>query len=437
MPEPSRVRNPISIIGAWLTTLGAFAFITYYVVEELGLLSSPYAGLFGFVAAPAVFLLGLLLIPIGVWHEVRRRHGGRGPWTWPTYDLSRSGTRAMLAGIAVLTIVNLAIVAVAGFGAAHYMETDEFCGQVCHAPMTPQFAAHEVAPHASVNCVQCHVSPGAAGTVRAKLNGTRQLALLITGDYERPIGSPARGLPVAADTCWQCHTPGFPDRDLTITRRAYASDEENTETVTTLEMLTSRIHWHARPDVVVEYVATDASRDTIPWVRVSAPDRPSAEFLAAGTTERPAGAIRRMDCLDCHSRPAHRFSASADVAVDRAMAAGDVSRTLPFAKRELVAALTADYATEGEALAGIGRHLQAFYQARPDVPPADIAQAIASAQRLYRLNVFPDMKVTWGTYVSQIGHSERSGCLRCHDDQHTAPDGRAVPMDCAACHRIQ
>ena len=47
-------------MGAWLTTLAAFAFIAYFIVDSLGLLASPYAGLFGFIVVPAFFILGLL-----------------------------------------------------------------------------------------------------------------------------------------------------------------------------------------------------------------------------------------------------------------------------------------------------------------------------------------------------------------------------------------
>jgi hypothetical protein len=434
---PSLVRNPLSLAGAWLATLGALAFLTYYAADELGLLTSPYAGLFGFFAAPAVFLLGLLLIPIGAWRERRRRAGGRAPWSWPVVHLGERRTRTVLGAVAVLTIVNLAIIAVAGLGATHYMETDEFCGQVCHTTMKPQYTAHFVAPHAEVGCVQCHVSPGAEGTIRAKLNGTRQLALMVTGGYERPIPSPAQPMPVAADTCWTCHTPGFPDRDMVIVKRDYASDEENTEYVTTLEMLTSRIHWHARPDVVVEYVAADPARDTIPWVRVTGPNGGETEYLAEGVTTRPEGEVRRMACMDCHSRPAHPFSASAEAAVDRALAAGTVSPDLPYVRREMVEVLTGEYASEEDALAAIARELPDFYQSRPDTSAAEVARAVAAAQQLYRLNVFPQMNVTWGTYSSQLGHAERAGCFRCHDDSHTASDGRAVRMDCELCHRIQ
>jgi formate-dependent nitrite reductase cytochrome c552 subunit len=243
-------------------------------------------------------------------------------------------------------------------------------------------------------------------------------------------------LPVASETCARCHTFGYPDRDITVVKREYASDEDSTESVTTLEMLTSRIHWHARPDVVVEYVAEDPEREASPYVRLTNPDGSVTEFMAEGTTERPEGALRRMDCLDCHSRPAHRLASSAEAAADRAIAAGQASRDLPFIKRQMVDALTAEYADRDAAAEGIRRRLSEFYLSQSQ-PATDVARAVEVTQRLYRLNVFPRMNVTWGTYKSQLGHFELTGCFRCHDDGHTASGDRAIRMDCDLCHNIQ
>ena len=50
--------------------------------------------------------------------------------------------------------------------------------------------------------------------------------------------------------------------------------------------------------------------------------------------------------------------------------------------------------------------------------------------------VFPDLNVTWGTYKNNLGHTATAGCFRCHDDQHTAPDGKAITQDCASCHEV-
>jgi hypothetical protein len=48
--------------------------------------------------------------------------------------------------------------------------------------------------------------------------------------------------------------------------------------------------------------------------------------------------------------------------------------------------------------------------------------------------VFPDLKVTWGTYPNNLGHMDFPGCFRCHDGSHTAGDGKTITQDCNACH---
>lgn len=438
MAHPSLARNPTSIVGIWLTTLAAFGFLIYLIVEWFGLVTSPYAGLFGFVAVPAAFLGGLALIPFGMWREAGRRRRGQTAWQWPTINLGQSRARRIVLMVAILTLANVGIVTVAGFGAVHYMETDNFCGQVCHEPMHPQFTAHQQPPHANVDCVRCHVSPGAAGMLRAKMNGTRQAYEFLTGGFSRPIpSSPARNIPVAADTCAHCHSSGHSQRDITLVKHEYADDESNSDTPTTLVMFTGKIHWHARPDITVEYVTTDEKRETIPYIKVTEAGGRTTEYFAEKVTAAPPGTSRRMDCLDCHSRPAHRFSPAVEGTVDDAIAAGRVSRALPFVRRELVTALKSSYPDQTAAAEGIRRHLEDFYKARPSISTSDLSQAIATAQRLYELNVFTAMKVTWGTYLSQIGHSELTGCQRCHDDGHTARDGRVLSGDCELCHKEQ
>jgi hypothetical protein len=221
------------------------------------------------------------------------------------------------------------------------------------------------------------------------------------------------------------------------TKLAYADDEQSTESPTTMTMHLGAIHWHARPDVVVEYVSTDETRQTIPYVRVTDAQGKATEFLAEGVAARPAGELHRMDCIDCHNRPAHTFSVSVDKAVDALIASGAVKRDVPFLKKELVAALTAEYPTHEAADAGIATHLrQAWKSADARLAP-EIERAVAAAQQLYRRNVFPDMKVTWGTYPSQLGHMDAPGCSRCHDESHKSAAGAVIKQDCEQCHKMQ
>jgi hypothetical protein len=433
---PPVSRNPVTLAGVFVTTVSALAFITFYVVQELGYLNSPYAGLFGFLLVPALFALGLLLIPFGMWREGRRRLRGGIPWRWPLIDLGSGTTRRVLAAVATLTLVNLAIVAIAGFGATHHMESTGFCGQTCHEPMKPQFIAHQVGAHASVGCVACHVGPGAAGTIKAKLNGTRQLYEVAFHNFPRPIRADGR-VPPAAGTCLSCHQPGFTPRDTTRVIREYADDEANTETVTTLDMFTARAHWHARPDVKVEYMSSATDPSVVTYVKASVGGAAPTEYLTPGVPSMPPGPLRQMDCTDCHSRPAHTFSATAERAVDRAIGAGEISRTLPFVRKEIVAALKGDYATEPAALQAISQRLTQFYASRDSTLAPEVSRAVAAAQRLYRNNVFPEMKVTWGTYVPQLGHVDAPGCFRCHDDERKSVTGKMVSQDCELCHKTR
>jgi cytochrome c2 len=55
---------------------------------------------------------------------------------------------------------------------------------------------------------------------------------------------------------------------------------------------------------------------------------------------------------------------------------------------------------------------------------------------VYNRNAFPEMKVAWGAYPNNIGHSDFPGCFRCHDGNHSAKDGRSVTQDCNACHNL-
>jgi hypothetical protein len=99
-------------------------------------------------------------------------------------------------------------------------------------------------------------------------------------------------------------------------------------------------------------------------------------------------------------------------AVDVEMAAGRIDPKIPFAKAEVVTALTQPFASKPEALQAIATSLHAAY---PD--PAQADPLIAEAQAIYRQNFFPEMKTDWRTHPNNIGHKEWNGCFRCHDWQ--------------------
>src|SRR6185503_13236905 len=123
------IRSPLSIAGMVLTTMSATLFIVVFLADLFGLHTNPYIGIVFFLFLPALFVLGLVLIPLGAWIERRRRAAGKPPSSvqWPRLDLNdpRQRTAAML--IFGLTIVNVVIVSLAAYRGVEYMDSVEFC----------------------------------------------------------------------------------------------------------------------------------------------------------------------------------------------------------------------------------------------------------------------------------------------------------------------
>jgi hypothetical protein len=316
--------------------------------------------------------------------------------------------------------------------------------------MEPEFVAHQNGPHAKVHCVTCHVGPGARGMIHAKVNGVRQVYLVTTGGWRRPIPTPVEDLPSPVHTCQGCHWPDRNIGDKVKIIAEHANDEANTPTAMTVKLHVggatlgagygAGIHWHTNPANAIEYVTLDEKREQIPYVRRTAPDGTVHEYF--GENVKPADIEgkprRRMDCLDCHSRPAHRFGDSPDREVDAAITQGEIDRSIPFVRREAVRVLGAEYPTREAAVAEIDKSMRAaLTSSSQSVDQAALGRAIAATQAIYSRSVFPDMKVTWGSYANQRGHTTANGCFRCHDDLHKTAAGRAIGQDCEMCHSIE
>ena len=430
-------RNPVAIAGAVVSTAAGIGFLVLAAAALAGLFHNPYAGLIVFIALPALLVLGLLMIALGVWLESRRRDAG--VRDWPIVDLRVARVRQVTLAVVALTIVNVAIVLLAGYGGLHAMESPEFCGTACHTPMKPQFTAWNDGPHAGTTCVQCHIGEGAGAFLQAKLSGVRQLAHVITGSYPRPI-PPGAEMPVGAQaqTCVGCHRPHRATSDRLRVIREYSEDETNSETVTTLQMQMAAIHSHANPNLRIEYVSTDAANETIPFVKVTRADGQVREYLSPGTSAETirGGTRRTMDCIDCHNTVGHPIAASAEQAVDRAISAGLISRQLPFARRESVRLMKSSYASQDQALVAIERELRGVYAAHAQgIDERSVTRAVAALQGVYRRHAFPEMNVTWGSYPDNRGHITSTGCFRCHDGSHADKSGAVISADCESCHK--
>jgi len=440
--------NPLSLLGGALTSAAAFVLIGFWVVSIFGHggSSNPYLGLIFDLFLPGLFVIGLILIPIGIWLRWRTLvAAGQVPATYPQIDLQNPVFRRGIEVVVLATFINFIIVGTASYRAVAYMDSPHFCGQSCHV-MQPQWAAYQESPHSHVECVQCHVGSGMESYVHAKVNGTKQLIEVTLHTWPTPIHANLNALRPARETCEQCHTPAKFIGEKLLVKTTFGDDEKNSTTRTVLVLHLggvdsvshlSGIHGHHLTNF--EYVATDADAQTILSVSATNPDGSKTEYVSSDAKGPIKGVRRVMDCMDCHNQATHVFHTPQE-AIDTAMLDGNPSPTLPFVHKQGVQLLQATYVSQAEAGQKIVAGLDDFYRTQyPQVWTSQRAQIDAAAQRLvqiYDRNVFPNMKVTWGTYPNNIGHMAYPGCFRCHDGNHTSKDGKTLSNDCSLCHNI-
>ena len=446
--------NRITLTGAVLTTSAGITLISFWIFEIVrGGPVHPYTGIIFFLILPGIFVLGLLLMPLGTWRRRRRlRREGALPAVYPRIDMQDPVLRHALLLVGIATSLNVAILGTASYRGVSHMNTVQFCGETCHTVMTPELTAYLDSPHSRVPCVQCHIGPGAPWFVRSKLSGVRQIFAVALNTYSRPIPTPVKELRPARETCEQCHWPQKFHGDKFLVRTKYADDEANSPLTTVLVLKIGGRTWqgsvgiHGRHLDVVErisYVAVDEKRQVIARVNYVDDDGKTIEYVSQEvqpTSEQLAKSERRrMDCMDCHNRPTHAFEMP-ERAVDRAITEGRVSVKLPFIKKKAVELLRADYSDRRTAASQITARVNDFYRTTyPEVYRSQRAQVELAAEQvkaIYLRNVFPEMKITWGTYPNNIGHSDFLGCWRCHGGSHVSADGKMISPDCTACHTI-
>ena len=430
----------VSMVGSALVTLAGFSWLFLLPTNFRGHVENPYIGLLFFIVIPAIFFTGLLLIPIGIFLSKRNIAANI-----DTLTDRKAAIRRATVFFVVMTVANVIIGSQFTYRAIQHMDTPQFCGQSCHV-MQPEFTAHQFPPHEGVTCADCHIAPGAAGWLHAKMNGTNQLISVVFNSYSRPIESAMENnkLVASADTCEECHS-----RERVVGARLkvitkFKDDETNTRSETVLMMLVGGganggIHGaHMGAGVKMRYAAADKKRQTIPLVEYENSVTGVKRTYVSGDAQAAAAMpMFDMQCVDCHNRAAHSFEL-ADHAIDGAMKAGLIATGLPFAKKTATDLLKVEYSSGAEAQQKIADGFVKFYADKyPDVTAkraADIQSAGKAIAAIYARNVFPDLKVTWSTYPNNLGHTDYPGCFRCHDESHTSADKKTISQDCTACH---
>lgn len=446
--------NAISITGLFLMAVALLLMLTFGLFSLVTPTANPYVDIFGYLILPGILVVGAALVPSGIlfksWRVRRRDPAQRLAFRFPKIDLNDPAQRRAAKIFGGCTFLMLPVIGVSSYHGYHYTDSTEFCGKVCHTVMEPQATAYEYSSHARVSCAECHIGSGASWFVKAKLSGTRQVLAMWRQSYARPIAPAIHHLRPARETCERCHWPkkffGAQLREIAH----FSSDEANTRRE--IDMLlnigggdetTGRkegIHLHMALAGKIEYIATDEALQTIPWVKYTDQTGDTWIFRSDGRPSSdppPDGSVRKLDCMDCHNRPAHKFRTPQD-SVDTYLDVGRIDTTLPYIKREAVKALIEPYADAEVAATRIGNHLTEFYRTTYprvwDTDKASVNHAVDQVREIYRRTFFPDMKVDWRTYPDNIGHLNSAGCFRCHEGKHVDQRGRRISHDCNLCH---
>jgi nitrate/TMAO reductase-like tetraheme cytochrome c subunit len=385
----------------------------------------------------------------------RRRH----PFYLRGRRLRLPRSRAGLFALLLILAAGGSVVAFTGVSMIQWTETADFCGR-CHT-MAPELEAYHLSAHRDVDCGECHVEPGILGWVKSKIAGTRQLVGVVTGNYPTPIEPPDHlSLPSPKDTCQKCHS--LNDRSFAALRTttSFAEDEQNSREFVGLMIrpgggdafnVNRSVHWHVLSNFT--YLSPDVNSATIDYVTSTRDDGSVVEYIAqdritmAEDVRPDIEALRAVDrnvtlnCYDCHNRVGHDIP-NPRVGLDYRLASGVIDPSLPYIKREGMRILWSGFPDEATADAEIER-LSDFYKlSYPDIfatKGAQISVAEDELKVLYRLTATPAMRVTAGTYPSNIGHLDWAGCFRCHDGGHfKIVDGVAtkdvIPSTCNTCH---
>ena len=200
----------------WLSLLGvallATALISWLFVlpqQIRGHVDNPYVGIVVFLVLPAIFFTGLALVPIGIYLSKRQIRKGLAEVVFDR----KTALQRMAWFFGATTLLNIVIGTQVTYRAVKHMETPQFCGATCHT-MNPELAAYQNSPHSRVECVECHVAPGAAGWISSKTSGIRQLVETVLNTYpktnsfrsgkqsSRTRERDLRELPLAAEVRW-------------------------------------------------------------------------------------------------------------------------------------------------------------------------------------------------------------------------------------------
>ena len=439
---------PLSIFGIMVTVVSMTFMVIGFIVDIFGIITNPFIGVWTYMVLPFCLIIGIILIPIGVFRRKKQRaRKGVEP---ARFDLETPEDRRYVTLFIVMSVICVSTLIIAGYEGYRFTDSNYFCALLCHQVMGPEYSSYQKSPHSRIACIECHIGRGEKWFVQAKLSGIPMAFKTMADSYDKPIPTPVTNLRPAQQTCEKCHWPDKFQGKIVKKFYHFDNNDQKNPTVTEISLhIGGRnpysgkfegIHWHVSQNVKIRYLAADRKLTRIADIRVERPDGTRDEFHKEGVVAQEGYELtwRVMDCLDCHNRPTHIFQTPEEV-VDLGMANGLIDPDLPGMREDSLIVLQRKYDTREDARERIADHFYALRGLRGEGEDyeAAIKKAADYLTKAYMDNVWPNMNIWWGTYKSNLGHQNTEqgyGCFRCHDGLHVDKDGEAISQDCDLCH---
>ena len=148
---PPYVYNPITFAGVGLAGLSFGLIIFLTILEFLSSESKPYMGIITFIILPVFLLIGIGLLVFGMLRERRRLEKGLlRKRRFMVIDLNDPKQRRFVILFSAGAILFLFMSAFGSYKAYEFSDSDEFCGEMCHTVMAPEYTAYLSSPHSRV-----------------------------------------------------------------------------------------------------------------------------------------------------------------------------------------------------------------------------------------------------------------------------------------------
>ena len=446
------MRNPISLAGMALAIVSLANIFIFVLIDQIAIKASPYIGILAYMVSPAFLVFGLFLMFVGVLLERRKKVAPTA--FYPRIDLNDPTQRSAVISFMTFLVVFVMVSVAGSYKAYEFTESVQFCGQLCHTVMSPEYTAYQLSPHARVACAECHVGAGATWFVKSKLSGSSPGVRRAFNTFPRPIPTPVHNLRPAQETCEQCHWPKkFYGGQLKVFTH-YASDEKNTLRQIRMIIKTGGgdpatgapegIHWHMNIANEIDYVAADEKHQVIPYIHVEDLQGRVTEYYAKDSTltKDQIAKAASIAWIASTATTVPRTSTFRPTwpSINPCSRAASTS-PCPSSSRKRSRCSPRNYDTTDAAMQGIAKGHARFLR-EANIPTSRrpsssrFATPSTEVQQIFKRTTFPEMKLNWQTHPNNLGHFYYTGCFRCHDGQHVSADGKVISRDCNQCHTL-